>query len=315
MVIAFLAIMLTSVSCKKEAVNNSSTKQYVKAIAGSFIAKEGDITLKSADLVKVNRTWSMYARNSSFYGNAPFALVKGAEFITSSAAYNFWSTAANNPVTFPVSLDGAVYSNLTPDEDLRCVLETKNAADSVVYLGIVDFNPGHATFPMTVNGFRLGDKLTINADQLFDLPGGNRIAITATFSLFPINLSATKLGAITESHANPAGTQFQWSDIVYDASVAKSATVTHTSTGNSPIVLYDGLGGKVAGYLNIAVIDNGSPLTAPTGGYNVNVDLSNQPGKGHALTLTTTKKGWYDSDFIIFHDTDITVNDISVPVN
>jgi len=137
------------------------------AIAGSFIAQEGDITLKSADLNKVERTWTWYARSSSFYGNATLALVKGNEFITNSAAYNFWSVAGNNPTTIPVSLDDVTYANLTPDEDLRCVLETKNSNHQVVFLGIVDFNPTTANFPMTVPGFRLGDKLTINADQLF----------------------------------------------------------------------------------------------------------------------------------------------------
>ena len=309
LLIAMIAIMFTA--CKKETQQDSS-KTYVKAIAGSYIAKEGNITLKSADLSKVHRTWSMYARSSSFYGNATFALVDGSEFINGSAAYIFWSTAGNNPVTFDVSQDGSVYSNLTPDEDLRCVLETKNSTNQVIYLGIVDFNPSQAAFPMTVNGFRLGDKLTINADALFNLPGGNRISISATFIKHTIDLPATEKAAITGPSTQPTGSAFQWSDIVYGAVASETVTVAKTANG-VPCGLYDGLTDKV-GTVIINVTDNGSPLTAPTGGYQISVDLSNQPGLGHNLVLSTSKKGWYDSDFITIKDTDITVNDVSVPV-
>ena len=42
--------------------------------------------------VAVTRNWIMYAKNSPFYGNQPFALVKGLEFVTGSAANIWWST-------------------------------------------------------------------------------------------------------------------------------------------------------------------------------------------------------------------------------
>lgn len=313
--ISVVAIMMavTFVSCNKKEdaiVNPESQKQYVNLVAGSFIPNEGNITMKSADLTKVTRTWTMLTNNSVFYTPGYWSRVDGREFIVGSAAYNFWSNPANNPASFNVSQDSQVYSNLTPDESLRCVLETKNASGAVVYLGMVDFDPTTASFPMTVNGFRLGDKLTINADQLFNLPGGNRIVINATFKLSPVDLTATELAPITGTSTNPAGTQFKWEDIVYKPEVTTSLPV-----GAGTVELYDGLTDKVKGIVTITVTDNGSPLTGPTGGYVVSVDLSNQAGKGHALTLTTNKIGWFDSDFIHFTDTDITVENVSIPVN
>ena len=311
-----VAIMMavTFVACNKKSDDvMKPEKQYVNVIAGSFVAHEGDITLKSADLTKVTRTWTMYTNNPAFYTPNYWSLVNGREFITGSAAYNFWSNSANNPVSFDVSQDGSVYSNLTPDESLRCVLETKNSNHEVVYLGIVDFDPTTASFPMTVNGFRLGDKLTINADKLFNLPGGDRISITAAFNLSPVKLSETELGPITGTSTAPDGKQFQWSDVVYGTPVAQSVAVTKTN--GTPIELYDGLASKVFGSVTITVTDNGSAKTGPTGGYIVTIDLNSIAGKGHALTLNTSKIGWYDSDFIQFNETDITVTDISVDVN
>jgi hypothetical protein len=308
--IAIVAVFF--VSCNKDLGSSKDqttvSKNYVSSVVGSFIPKEGDITLKNANLTKVTRTWTMLTNNSAFYPSGVWSLVTGKEFIANSAAYNFWSVSTNNPASFPAETQ--VYSNLTPDEDLRCILETKNLANEVVYLGIVDFKPSKASFPMTVNGFRLGDVLTINADKLFNLPGGNRIAITATFKLSKIDLTATKAAVLTGTSTTPAGKQFQWSDVVYGLDESMLVNV-----GAGTVTLYDGLAGKVKGEVIITVTDNGSPLTGPTGGYSVKVDLSNQSGKGHALTLNTTKIGWYDSDFITFSDTNITVDNVPVDVN
>lgn len=293
MVLVLAVVFMTS--CKKETSAPVDQKQYVKAIAGSFIAKDGDITLKSTP-VSIERTWSMYARNSPFYGNVPFALVKGNEFITGSAAYNFWSTPGNNPVTFPAAT--LLYSNLTPDEDLRLITESMDLNGDVAYLGILDFNPSYATFPLTINNFRLGDVLLLNADEIKNLPGGNNLTITATFNLAPIDLEATKMGPITLPGGTPNGNQFQWSDIIYGASVPTTVTV---GTGNFP--LYDGLDKKVMGDIIITLHETGnggSTIVLPA----VHAKLA---GKGLKLTLKTTKIGWYDSGWINFSDTDIIV--------
>jgi hypothetical protein len=304
--IASMALVLALVfmtSCKKDTSAPVDQKQYVKAIAGSFIAKDGDITLKSAP-VSVNRTWSMYARNSSFYGNAPYALVNGSEFITGSAAYNFWHNSANNPVTFGAS--EVLYSNLTPDEDLRLITESKDAANNVAYLGIIDFNPNTASFPLTVNSFRLGDVLTLNTDAITGLPGGGNLTITAAFSLAPVDLAATKMGPITLPGGTPNGNQLQWSDIIYGAPVPTNVTV-----GAGDFVLYDGLDKKVMGNIVITITEvgnGGSVIVLPA-------IAAKGPGKGLKLTLKTTKIGWYDSGTINFSETDIIVVAEDVWVN
>ena len=323
-VLILAVVFMTAIvfnSCKKQDnVVNPQTKEYVNTIAGSFVAQEGDITLKSADLNKVTRTWSMYAVNSPFYGAASivpnYSLVDGREFITGSAAYNFWSSTSpvNNPVSFNISQDNQVYSNLTPNEDLRCVLETKNLADEVIYLGMIDFKPSLASFPMTVNGFRLGDKLTIDASALYALPGGNRISISVNFTTKAVNLPATKKAAITGASTQPSGTAFQWSDVVYGGTNTQDVVLPY-NTSAGQFELYNELSGKVTGDVTITVTDSGSPLSGPTGGYNVHVTIPNEAGIGHALTLSTTKIGWFDGDFIHFFDTDISVNTIPVPVN
>ena len=299
-----LVLVLVAVSsCKKESVNQTSdAPKYVKAIDGKFIAKDGDITFKSTP-VGENRTWTMYAKNSEFYGNVAFALVNGSEFITNSAAYNFWHNTANNPVSFPANQ--GVYSNLTPDEDLRIISETKDANNNVVYLGILDFEPTSASFPLTVNCFRLGDVLQINTDAITRLPGGSNLTITATFGLAPVDLAATKLGPLTGTAGVPNGQQFKWEDIIYGAAVSITLPV---GVGN--VILYEGLDKKVMGDITITITENGN------GGSTIIKTVNAQlAGKGMLMTLSTTKTGWFDSSTIAFSDRDIDVTLMDVPVN
>lgn len=294
--VAVIALVFASVSCKKEEVKIDSLKpQYVDAIAGSFIAKEGDIMTKSADLTKVTRTWTMQARNSTFYSNAAFANVTGLEFIAGSAAYNFWSVSANNPVTFPVSQ--AVYSNLTPDEDLRLITETKNSANEVAYLGILDFNPDYASFPITLHSLRLGDKLTLNTDALTSLPGGNNLIFKVTINVAPVNLAATKIVAITGLSSTPNGNELSWSNIQYGTAV--TSDVILSGTGDQEV--YDELSGKVTG-ITITITETGN------GGSTITKTVTAAgAGQGLKLTLTTARTGWYDSGTIGFTDEDITI--------
>jgi len=305
-----VALMVVSLfSCNKEEENAVASKQYVKAIEGSFVAKDGDITLKGAP-IGTTRTWTMYATNSPFYANVPFALVRGAEFITGSVAYNYWSNTANNPVTF--SATQAVYSNLTPDEDLRIISESKDAAGKVAYLGILDFNPGTANFPLTVNCFRLGDILTINADALTSLPGGDKLSIKVKYNLAPIDLEATKIAAVTGTGGVPNGKQFQWADAKYGASVSNELTI-----GAHDFVVYEGIDSKVMGDIVITITDTYTGLVndQPVATIILPAVQAAGPGKGLKLTLTTTKIGWYDSGIINFSDQDITVETKVIEVN
>ena len=295
-------VVVAFASCKKENVSQPTTPKYVKAFDGQFKVKDGDITFKATPL-GVNRTWTMYARNSSFYGGAAYALVNGSEFITGSAAYNFWNTPANNPVTF--AANQAVYSNLTPDEDLRIITETKDASDKVVYLGILDFNPEQASFPLTINAFRLGDVLQINTDAVKNLPGGNNLTITATFDLAPVDLDATKLGPVSGSGGVPNGLQFRWEDIIYGPAVSTTLPV-----GAGDVTLYEGLDKKVMGNVIITITETGN------GGSTIVKTVPAQlAGKGMMMKLSTTRIGWYDSGTIAFSDKDISVELVDVPVN
>ena len=305
--IASMALVLAVVfmtSCKKDTSAPVDQKQYVKAIAGSFVVKNGDVTLKSTP-VGVSVDWSMYAKNSPFYAPAVLALVDGREFITGSAAYNFWSNPANNPVNFPVGT--SLYSNLTPNEDLRIISETKDVSNNVAYLGMLDFNPETANFPLTIHGFRLGDELTINTDAITSLPGGNNLTITVAYSLAPIDLTATK-AKVTLSGTSPGvpnGTEFGWGDIIYGALVPTTSTI-----GAGNFAVYDYLDKKAFGNIVISISETGN------GGSLIQKTVSAAGlGKGLFLKLTTTKIGWYDSGTISFTDTDITVETVLVPVN
>ena len=250
----------------------------------------------------------MYAKNSPFYGNVPFYQINGSEFITGSDAWNFWSVSGNNPITFPANT--VVYSNLTPDEDLRLVSETKNKDNVTAFIGIIDFNPAGANFPLSVQCFRLGDKLTLNAHALKNLRGGEKLTITVTYNLHIIDLPATKLGTITGTNGIPNGTQFTWDDVKYGA--INTFTSPAIDTGNTDVEIYDGLNGKVTGNITINITNNSNPanptttiLTIPAAG----------PGYGLKLTLTTQKVGWYDSQTIGVTDTDIHINDVPIPTN
>ena len=307
-----LVLVLVAVaSCKKESVNQTSdAPKYVKAIDGKFIAKDGDITFKSSP-VGVNRTWTMYARSSTFYGNATFALVNGSEFITGSAAYDFWQTPANNPITF--SSTQTVYSNLTPDEDLRLISENKDTDGNVLYLGIADFKPSTTNFPLTIHSYRLGDTLKINTSAITNLPGGSNLTIKATFSLREVDLEATKLAAITGTGGVPNGLQFTWADIVYKP-VLETRTVT---AGAGDFLLYGGLNKKVVGNIVITITEvttgqNPEAIPAPIVLTGV---AAKGAGVGLKLILATGKIGWYHSGNIDFPNTDITVSEETVPVN
>ena len=219
-------VMLVGLTnCKKEVLAPNEDKNYVDAINASFVPQDVNVSLaKDVDPfapVAVTRNWIMYAINSPFYkvNNVipQFALVKGLEFITGSAADIWWSTAGNNPISF--AANQGVYSNLTPAENVRLIMETKDANNKVAYLGILDFDPILAQFPLTIVGKRLGDVLTLNTNALTRLPGAN-LTITAKFTLAKVDVAATELGVLNSATGgNGAGVfgALDFSKIVYGA--------------------------------------------------------------------------------------------------
>lgn len=290
-VLVAVVILAGLTNCTKEVTNPVNEKTYVDAIAGSFNAQDGDLTFKSVPVAPlgVNRVWSMYK------GTFPtgFTLVDGSEFISGSLAYEFWRVPTNNPITFPVS--SALYSNLTPALPVRLVTETLDANNKVAYLGILDFNPTTANFPLTVHGYRLGDVLAINTDALTKLPGAN-LKITVAFELSVIDLVAMKKG--------PSTSESGWFDLIYSNKIQNIVTA-----GSGDFMLYDGLEKKVTGNVVITITEDGNPnppivLTVP----------AREKGKGMLIKLTTTKVGWYNSATINIYDTNIDVLTVEVPV-
>lgn len=303
MLLVAVVMMLGLTNCKKDLKESTPVStQYVDAIDASFIPQDINVSVaKSLPFdapVAANRTWSMYAKNSPFYSNAAFALINGSEFIHGSAAQIWWSTNPN-PVSFPASQQ--VYSNLTPDENVRLVMETKDADSKVAYLGVVDFNPPYAQFPLTVIGKRLGDAVTLNTNALTSLPGA-ALTITATFDLRPINLADTKLGSL-------AGSSLEFSDIKYNDAIPTTVTV-----GSGDFVLYSGYDAKVFGRIDIKITQAASQSTPETT-FHVYVDGLGTPGKSTKMTMSTTKVGWYDSSTANMGDINIDVNEVSINLN
>ena len=303
-------VMLVGLTNCTKKEQNAVTPKYVGTVNGSFNVQDGNITFKSfpASPIGANRTWTMLRKSDG-------QLVDGTEFITGSAAQIWWSPAANNnPVTFPAAQ--TVYSNLTPAEPLRLITETKDANNNVAYLGVLDFDPTQAQFPLTVNGFRLGDVLQINTDALTALPGGASLTFTATFNVKLIDETASKTGYISPATGGAgAGVtgEFGFADIKYGA--LSSITVPITA-GDCNV--YNDLLGKVTGSIVITINEPASSstpahtfiVTIPDSGNSAAID-----GKGRLFKLQTSKVGWYDSANVTMTDNDITFETVFVTVN
>ena len=203
-VLIAVVMLVGLTNCKKEDLGTST--KYVGTVNGSFVSKDVNVSVSKSlgpfDAPAAStRNWIMYAINSPFYGNQPFALVKGLEFLQGSAAYLWWSTNGNNPISF--AANQGVYSNLTPAEPVRLIMETKDSDSKITYLGILDFNPTKVQFPLTVVGKRLGDAFTINTYELTKLPGAN-LTITVKFNLAPVDIAGTELGLLSPATSGNA---------------------------------------------------------------------------------------------------------------
>jgi hypothetical protein len=313
-------VMLVGLTnCKKE-TEATAVRKYVGTVNGSYVAQDVNIKINKdlAPSQLVTRNWIMYAINSPFYGNQPFALVKGLEFIQGSAADIWWSTNGNNPISFAASQ--AVYSNLTPAEPVRLIMEGYGQTDSrPAYLGIIDFDPTQAQFPLAVTSKYLGDKLVVNADALFNLPGGNLITINVKFQGFPVDLQATEkklqLSAAGGSLATGVIGVLDFSDIVYGTPYPP----INPTLGLGDNLLFMDLATKVFGDIVITITEAPSPSSPGVNGSVITLTVPASAvglaGQSTKLVLSTTKVGWYDSATIGVNDQDITVNVVNVPVN
>ena len=322
LIFALIAVVMLVglTNCKKDTENTSVTK-YVGTVNGSFVAQDASIKVNKdlAPSQLATRNWIMYAKNSPFYGNQSFALVKGLEFITGSAANIWWSTNGNNPIAFAASQ--AVYSNLTPAEPVRLIMEGYSQSDSrPAYLGILDFDPTQAQFPLIVVSKSLGDVFIVNADALTSLPGGNLLTITATFNTFPVDIAATEkkltLSPATSGNATGVSGALDFSDIVYGAGSINPVTQT---IGHGDWLVFSDNSSKLKGAITITITEAPSPSSPGVNGSVITLTVPASavglPGLGTRLVLTTTKLGWYDSATIGVTDNDIKVNVVPVPVN
>ena len=257
----------------------------------------------------------LYVRNSPYYGTpAPaFALEDGREFITGSAAQVWWSVPANNRNTFDISQ--GIYANNTPDCDVRQICETNNSAGHVAYIAMVDFRPAAPLFPLTLNGFRIGDFLQIDTHLLTNKPGGENLTFQVAYTLTPIDLPNTEVKSPLTgvNPAVPNGTEFSWNDIVY---LLPTAPVTvNIPAGTGPQTVYDGVEGKIVS-VDIIVTDHGTG-SIPTQTITKHITAADLGGAGQStlLTLTTDKLGWFDSQTNTFTENDITVHTTTVPFN
>ena len=312
----FAILSLVVFGCTKHDLN--PTTKYVGTVNGSYIPQDVNVSLaKDLDLnnpltpVPYTRNWIMYAKNSPFYPNETFALVTGLEFIQGSAAQIWWST--NNPVSFAASQ--AVYSNLTPVEPVRLIMETKRADNVVAYLGILDFDPTCASFPLTVNGFRLGDVLEINTGNLTTIPGGSALTFSVAYDEKIIDLDATEKGYISGGNGAGVTGEFGFADIKYKSQLEYHNAIRLEDINN---VVYNSLLGKVTGSIVITINE---PATSSTPAHAFQVSIPDSgpsasvAGQGRLFTLHTDKVGWYDSSTIGVTDKDITINSVVFDIN
>jgi len=317
-------VMLVGLTnCKKELENTSVTK-YVGTVNASFLTQDVNISVFKhldpfAAPVANTRNWIMYAINSPFYQPQSFALVKGLEFVTGSAANIWWSTNGNNPISF--AANQLVYSNLTPAEPVRLIMETKDITGAVAYLGILDFDPTQTQFPLTVAGKRLGDVVTLNTDALTELPGAN-LTITANFQLADVDVAATEVGVLnpaTGAVATGVFGELDFSKIKYGSPVTTVVTLPNVPSGSGNYPLYSGVGKKVFGDIIITITEAPSSSSPGVSGSVIHLTVPASAvgiaGKSTKITLTTNKLGWYDSQTINMSDNDITINTVSIPVN
>jgi hypothetical protein len=311
-------VMLVGLTnCKKE-TEATAVRKYVGTVNGSFIAQDVNVSIAKdfdpfAAPLAVTRNWIMYAVNSPFYAPQHFALVKGLEFVQGSAADIWWSTNGNNPVSFAASQ--AVYSNLTPAEPVRLIMETKDNSGSVAYLGILDFDPTQAQFPLIVVGKRLGDVVTLNTDALTKLPGAN-LTITANFQLANVDVAATELGNLNPATGAGVSGALDFSNILYGSLVTNVVTVPN---GSGDFPLYSGIDKKVFGDITITITEAASSSSPGVNGSVIVLHVPSSAvgiaGMGTKLILSTSKLGWYDSSTINMSDDNIQINVVNVPVD
>jgi hypothetical protein len=285
-VVALMAVTLFSCNKKDDVV---APQQYASFVSGQFLANDGDITLKSAPLVG--------GHVFDFYKKAdPWSLIDGSEFLPGSAPALDWTGNFEGKYWFAAGQ--GIWCTYCPVLPLRVVIKATEGAQgsTVSYLGIKDVTPNAASFPITVQDRRLGDKLTLNTDALTALPGYTNLSFSVSYDKSIIDIDQTAM-------TSPA-TDVSWPEYKYSG---VASVVDQLVTGAGDVTVYDGLDAKITGTITIKINVDNTTITKT-------VDAS-ELGHGMAITLKTTKVGWYDSGIIGITDTDVETLKVDIDIN
>lgn len=289
-VIAMMAVVVFN-SCKKDIYDPRSD---VKVIAGEFVPQDGDITfLKSAPAVGGHQ---INCYDKKVGSPTVWSVVSGTEFLPGSAPALDWASYVIDSPTWWFS--GGVYITYCPVLPMRVVLKATSGGQGTTpsYLGIWDGTPSASTFPITVQDRRLGDKLTLNANALKDLPGYTNLSFTVSYTKSIIDVN----GTATTSGNTDAG----WPTYIYSGT---TPVVDQVVTGDDDMTVYDGLDAKITGNIVIKIHVDATTITL------ANIPASSL-GHGMAITLLTTKVGWYNSGVITIVENDITPSVVTVTI-
>lgn len=277
--LAFFSIALFAgvlFSCQKSDDQQSNPKKYAAVLPGKYQVKPeyGDLILKAAPAIGGNE-FAVWKKNETAPG---YSLVNGSEFLPGSDAALNWAVPGSNPIWFAAG--SSIWCTYCPVLPLRFVTKTTvgNNVSAVSYIGFRDVTPNANSFPLSLKCKRVGDKVTINYDQLASLTGYRNFSVKVAYTKSIIDLDATIQKA-------PAYADDAWPLFEYSSTVPADKTFTNATNGIQ--TLYEGLDAKVTGTLTITLtVDN-----------NQIVKTVDAAGLGHglAIVLTTKKVGWYDS--------------------
>lgn len=287
-ILSLLVLALVGfISCKKD---NTNSVKYVNAISGVFKAVDNDL---KASPVGADRVWEVYKKVGNTY-----VPVDGSEFIPGSSANLDW---IQHPWPQTFALNSDVKIDYCPVMPLRIVTKTRlnNENKSVAYLGILDFTPDRALFPVSIVGRRLGDVLTVNVDDLRNTPG---------YSFNVVIEYRTSEICIPGCLAASSSTTNGWPTLGFkqaNRDLLNTFVVDHSGD----VTVYDGVEKKIVGPIVIKITDPGNRINI------VKTVDALSAGKGLALTIKTDKAGWYDTAKIMIEDKDIIVEQREVNID
>ena len=292
LVALFGTFVFSSCNKKEDSTDLKIYAQVVKVPDNSFIVQDGDIILKSAPLVGGHDFQCL----RQYPAGSAWAYVDGTEFLPGSAAAVDWS---GGQTSWWFSVTTPIHVTYCPAVPMRFVSIARDVqGGNATYLGLYDCTPNANSFPITLKGRRLGDVLTVNTDALTALPGYTNMSFDVTYTKNIIDLKGTIFNSSVD-------TQNGWPDYTYSASSDVTTTLSGANLGNQ--VVYDGTDATITGTVTIVIHVDNTTITKTT--------IAPGSDQGLAITLTTTKVGWYDSGTINQSDIDISVSNVEIPVN